>query len=312
MLLAVQRNWLLKIPLSSPRCSVQFVWSCCSLEIFELCSDPLQKFCWEHFCWSRRKTNPDPCYFNKMSGDCVHTSGWHVPGRPLLCRWHPNNHSWAALGFGKHNLMVSLADASTNISVWKFGHTIFSRSILLLLSFEFFISLFPHPICSCWSCFRPDIVNYFNTAICFAHSAHDPHQSHRKWNEEVDPGKGLWWAAYCVTGLWTSRAAALIGIILLFTKETTIFYMKSIFPVLIMLASYRKWEFASDTLCWVSCKLSWDLRWSQEITWGNIQGSFLVKCWLCERDLWWKLRPGEDSEGRENGESQVERERRGN
>ena len=195
------------------------------------------------------------------------------------------------------------------VKIWA-SH--FCRSTLLLLSFEFFISLFPHPICSCWSCFRPDIVNYFNTAICFAHSAHDPHQSHRKWNEEVDPGKGLWWAAYCVTGLWTSRAAALIGIILLFTKETTIFYMKSIFPVLIMLASYRKWEFASDTLCWVSCKLSWDLRWSQEITWGNIQGSFLVKCWLCERDLWWKLRPGEDSEGRENGESQVERERRGN
>ena len=164
---------------------------------------------------------------------------------------------------------------------------------------------FPHPICSCWSCFRPDIVNYFNSAICFAHSAHDPHQSHRKWNEEVDPGKGLWWAAYCVTGLWI---LLLIGIILLFTKETTIFYMKSIFPVLIMLASYRKWEFASDILCWVSCKLSLDLRWSQEITWGNIQGSFLVKCWLCERDLWWKLRPGEDSEGREN----VERERRGN
>lgn len=129
MLLAVQRNWLLKIPLSSPRCSVQFVWSCCSLGIFELCSDPLQKFCWEHFCWSRRKTNPDPCYFNKMSGDCVHTSGWHVPGRPLLCRWHPNNHPWAALGFGKHNLMVSLADASTNMSVWKFGHHIFAAPL---------------------------------------------------------------------------------------------------------------------------------------------------------------------------------------
>lgn len=134
MPLAVQRNWLLKIPLASPRCSVQFVWSCCSLEIFELCSDPLQKFCWEHFCWSRRKTNPDPCYFNKIGGDCVHMSRV----RPPLCRWQLNNEPGAALGFGKHNLMVSLADASKNMSVWKFGHQILAASFIFY-SFEFFM-----------------------------------------------------------------------------------------------------------------------------------------------------------------------------
>ena len=53
--------------LDQSEASIQVTWSLSTnqRQVFELCSDPLQNYWWEHFCWSRRKTNPDPCYFNK-------------------------------------------------------------------------------------------------------------------------------------------------------------------------------------------------------------------------------------------------------